>query len=81
MFGIWCFDTNDWLRELPSKVDDGGIAILAFDAHEAGERAAKHYGFDSYRAVRDAGWCTVRLLESGPHPEVRQSMLEKTNAR
>ena len=31
MWGIWDFDLKDWVRELPSKVDDGGIAILAFE--------------------------------------------------
>lgn len=29
-YGIWCYDAKDWLRELPSTVDDGGIAIIGY---------------------------------------------------
>lgn len=65
MWLIWCFDANDgkgdWLRELPSKVDDGGEAVLAFTSQlKARQRAAKHYGFDTYGEMRRAGWCEVR---------------------
>ena len=56
VYGVWCKDKNgnkgDWLRELPSNVDDGGIAA----------RAAKHYGFDSYSEVKKNDWCEVRPL-------------------
>ena len=63
MYAIWCHDTEDWLRELPSKVDDGGEAVLAFGSRTGAEaRAAKHYGFDSYAEVKDADWCEVKRL-------------------
>lgn len=63
MWGIWCKDTNDWLRELPSKVDDGGEAVLAFASRmTARRRAAKHYGFETWAEVVVAGWCEVRKL-------------------
>ena len=61
MWGIWCLDTNDWLRELPSKVDDGGEAILVFSSKRAAQRrAAKHYGYDTYSEVFATGFCEVR---------------------
>ena len=66
MWGIWDHDTDDWVRELPSKVDDGGIAILAFDKLEdAQERAAQHYGYEDYgyEAVLEADIGEVRDLK------------------
>jgi hypothetical protein len=63
LFGIWCKDTNDWLRELPSKVDDGGEALLVFTSKRAAQRrAAKHYGFAAYAEAKRKDWCEVRLL-------------------
>lgn len=67
IYGIWCKDENgnkgDWLRELPSNVDDGGIAILAFLTKRAATtRAAKHYGFTTYAEAVCRDWCEVRPL-------------------
>jgi hypothetical protein len=63
VFGIWDNDRNDWVRELPSKVDDGGAAILAFEkCRQAQRRAAKHFGCDTYAEARRDGWCEVRRL-------------------
>jgi hypothetical protein len=63
MYGIWCLDTNDWLREFQSKVDDGGIAVLAFRTKfHACARAPKHYAFDTYTEAKQAGWCEIRKL-------------------
>jgi hypothetical protein len=60
MWLIWCEDVNDWLRELPSKVDDGGEAVLAFTTVLAArQRAAKHYGKNSYGEAKAEGWCRV----------------------
>lgn len=65
MWGIWCKDINDWLREMPSGVDDGGAAILAFTSkREACRRAGKHYHFGSYTEAKKNDWCEVRKL---PH--------------
>lgn len=68
LYGIWCKDLNDnkggWYRELPSKVDDGGVAILAFTSQrEAKSRAAQEYGFDTYAEAKKNDWCEVRPLE------------------
>lgn len=67
LYGIWCTDLNDnkgdWYRELPSKVDDGGIAILAFTSQrEAKSRAAQEYAFDTYAEAKKSGWCEVKPL-------------------
>jgi hypothetical protein len=57
---IWCKDTRNCLRELPSKVDDGGEAILMFtNKKKAQKRAAKHYGFDTFGEAKRNGWCEV----------------------
>lgn len=58
IYGIWCKDLKDykgdWLRELPSNVDDGGIALLTFTSkREACARAGKHYGYDSYTQAKE----------------------------
>lgn len=51
---------DDFVRELPSKVDDGGVAILGFTSRrEAESRAAKHFGYESYGAAHRDGWCEV----------------------
>jgi hypothetical protein len=66
MWGVWRYDQGDkgdWLRELPTEVDDGGTAILAFRyLKDAKQRAAKHYGYASYREATKDGWCVVRKL-------------------
>jgi hypothetical protein len=65
MWGIWDCDSNHWVRELPSKVDDGGIAVLAFwSKREACRRAAKHFGFDDYADAKRNGCCEVRRLDA-----------------
>lgn len=63
MWGIWDKSQNDWLRELPSKVNDGGIAVLAFKTKtDACTRAAQHFGFDTYKDAKDNDWCEVKTL-------------------
>lgn len=60
LYGVWCEDTNDWLRELPSATCDGTVAILAFTSRdEARKRAAEHYGYDSYAQARSDAWVGV----------------------
>ena len=73
MYAIWCYDVGDWLREPPSKVDDGGRAILVWtNKGEAGQRAAQHYGAICYSEAKRDGWCEVveigRHLPAGPRP-------------
>jgi hypothetical protein len=68
LYGIWCKDLKDcrgdWYRELPSKVDDGGVAILAFTSmRQAQKRAAQEYGFDAYSEARKNDWVEVRPLQ------------------
>lgn len=70
-YGIWCKDEGDgdWLRELPSRVQDGGEAIIAYASIRAAwSRAAGHYGYHSYTAVKRDGWCEVRALSALPEP-------------
>ncbi len=66
LYGVWCKDIGtqgDWLRELPSKVQDGGTAILAFASErEAKRRAAVHYGFGAYSEAKAMNWCEVKPL-------------------
>lgn len=51
------------MRELPSNVDDGEIAILAYTSiREAKARAAKAYGFDTYDEAKKNGWVEVKTL-------------------
>lgn len=53
-----------FVRELPSKVNDGGIALLVFTSRrEAERRAADYFGYDSYAAARNDGW--VQVIEIG----------------
>jgi hypothetical protein len=60
-WGVWCKDTDDWLREPHSIPKD--VAILAFDSKKAAQRrAARNYGFPSYREARKKDWCEVRRL-------------------
>lgn len=68
-YGIWCYDNPrdynkaDWLRELPSKVADGGEAILVYTSIRAAQhRAAEHFGFDTYTEVKKNGWAIVKPL-------------------
>jgi hypothetical protein len=68
LYGIWCKDLNNskggWYRELPSKVDDGGIAILAYTSQrKAKRRAAQEYGFDTYAEAVRNDWVEVRPLQ------------------
>ena len=67
LFAIWCKEARnnkgDWMRELPSKVSDGGIAILTFESKQAAcHRAALAYGFQTYKEAKAKGWCEVRLF-------------------
>jgi hypothetical protein len=69
LYGIWCKDLNenkgDWLRELPSRLEEGGKALLAFTSkRQAERRAADHYGYDLYSQVRRDDWCEVKEI---PH--------------
>lgn len=58
---IYDYDAKDYVRELPSKVDDGGTAILAFASrYEARKRAAKYFGFMTYKQAHQNNWCEVR---------------------
>lgn len=72
MWGIWDCNDADWVRELPSKVDDGGEAVLAFTSEaEAKRRAAKHYGYRSYAAAKRDGHCEVRSLNEWARRYIR----------
>jgi hypothetical protein len=63
MWGIWCLDTNDWAREMPSNVNDGGVAVLAFFSKQAAcKRAAERYFYDTYTEAKRDGWCEVRKI-------------------
>jgi hypothetical protein len=63
MYGIWLMETGGWMRELPSKVDGGNIALLAFESkREACKRAAKEFGYETYTEMKRDGWCEVRTL-------------------
>ena len=59
---IWDNDREEYVKELPSKVDDGDIALLCFTSmKEAKDRAAKHWGYDGYYSQMKAdGWGEVR---------------------
>lgn len=64
MYGVWCHDTADWLREPRSKMGDGGVALLVFENKDrAKERAASHYGAFSYQDALQNGWCEVRTIQ------------------
>lgn len=63
LFGIWDFEANDWVRELPSQVDDGGVAILAYASEaRAKQRACKHWAAGSYAELVEDGNGEVRPL-------------------
>jgi hypothetical protein len=67
LYGIWCKDLNDnkggWYRELPSTVNDGHVATLAFASkRDACYRAASEYGFDTYSEAKRNGWVEVKTL-------------------
>lgn len=67
MYAIWCFDVGDYLMELPSKVDDGGVAFLCFEYKwQAERRAAKHYGYGDYKQAKSDGYCQVVRVGSKP---------------
>lgn len=60
LYGVWQYDANDWLRELPSQMQDGGEAILAFTSvRQAQRRAADNYACDNYTQAKLAGWTEV----------------------
>ena len=60
MWAIYDVESDGWVKELPSKVDDGGIAILCFaDRKDAEQRAAKHYGYDSYNEAYKDKHCAI----------------------
>lgn len=62
-WAIWDKDAKDWVREMPSKVDDGGQAVLAYRSKQKAEkRAAKHFGYYSYTLAKKDGHCEVRQL-------------------
>lgn len=57
IYGIWCKDTKDWLREY------GGVAILCFESlSKAKKRAAGHYGFKSYFELIKNDWAEVVVI-------------------
>lgn len=61
MWGIWCFDKNDWLRGASRSTDHE--AILAYETkRKACQRARDEYGFDTYTQTKREGWCEVRQL-------------------
>lgn len=63
MWGIWDYAARDWYRELPSPVDDGGTAILAFTSEGlAAVRATKAWGFDDWSEAKASGNFEVRRL-------------------
>lgn len=63
LYAIWGEDIEDFIRELPSKVNDGGEAILVFTNERAAkQRAADHYGFATYAEAHRCAWATVRRL-------------------
>ena len=73
MWLIWDVAEHDWIREMPSKVQDGGVAVLAFTSkREAYRRAAEHFGHKTYGRAKALGWCLVVDLgvtcPSGPRP-------------
>jgi hypothetical protein len=63
LYGICDLDTNDFVRELPSKVDDGGEAILVFTSKAAAERRGRqHFGCENEsKAVRDGLYRVCQL--------------------
>lgn len=64
MYGIWDHGIGDWVREMPSKIDDGGIAILAFTTEKKAQiRAAKHYGYETYTALKKDGTVEVMKID------------------
>lgn len=63
MYGIWDHGEDDFVREMPSKVDDGGVAILAFATEKKARiRAAKHYGYETYAQLKKDGIAETRQL-------------------
>lgn len=66
LYGIWTFesdDKGDWVREYPPTVISDKQAILAYERkQDACNRAAEHFGYDTYTAAKRDGWCEVRQL-------------------
>lgn len=66
IYGIWDYETKDWVREMPSRVNDGGVAVLAFQSkREACKRAADHWACGYYSDAKRLGYCEVRPLAQG----------------
>lgn len=61
IYGVWCRDVNDWLRE--ERFDVQGI-IVFLSRRLAMMRAAEEYGFATYSAAKRADWCEVRPIGS-----------------
>ena len=61
MFGIWCKDRNDWLREQDIAVPKP--PVLAFESKRAAQkRAAEEYGFPSYTQAKRKDWVEIREI-------------------
>lgn len=82
MWIIWDCEANDWMRELPSTLDDGGKAILSFQTRESAmKRTAKHFGYETYAEVLTCG-CgeVVSLGVTCPAPPRRSEVVRKRGA-
>lgn len=72
MYAIWDVEEQDWIRELPSKVDDGQIAVLVFRfKHHAQRRAAKHYGYPATSWPRVNRYGVCQIIQIGHWPLLR----------
>lgn len=81
LYAIWDHDKGDWVRELQSKVDDGGIAILVFTSQRnAKTRAAKHFGYDRYADLARDGWVSVREVASPAKRPAGRKVVRKGGA-
>lgn len=67
LYAIYSFDREEgFIKELPSKANDGGEALLVFTSRrKAQDRAAQYFGYDRYSAVRNDGWCKVVEIGRG----------------
>lgn len=60
IYGIWCHDKKDWLRNDGVNQDS---VVAYFSASVARRAAAKEYGFKSYSEVVKNDWATVKPLK------------------